>query len=188
MLILTAYNKEFAEIGDLCVRSIARYCATRPWMRFQSRIIPDDYPRQPSWFKVGLIRDELPYTDYILWIDADALIIGEADFRQLIKEATLNITKDQNGINNGVAAWRNCPEAYTVLNRIEGMYSTFKDHPWFEQAPLMEFVDELDVHYHDKEVLNAYQSDVSTRSQILHLPGTPNNERLKIMRKTLKKL
>ena len=185
MLILTAHNSSHAEIGSLCVQSIARYCRAHPEARFIAHLIPDNYPRKASWYKIELIKRHLPDHDYVLWIDADALIVGSDDLASILKPATLNISSDNNGINHGVVAWKNCEESFRAFDRIESLYPQFTEHIWFEQAALMTFVDELNVFYQPKEVFNAYQHDLCAKTQILHFPGMKTEERLPLMKGAL---
>lgn len=182
MLILTAFNSAYADIGTLCIQSIARYCRQKPGRRFVSHRIPDDYARPASWKKLELIQQHLPKHDWVLWIDADALIVGSDDFEGLFSEdATLNICEDANGINHGVAAWRNCPEAFAAIQRAIDLYAEFKDDPWYEQRSLMSFLDEIKVNYVEKKVMNAYREDVCEESLVLHFPGL-GSERLEVMK------
>lgn len=181
LLLLTAFNEAFEEIGGLAARSMRSYRERVPWLWVTEMTLRTN-GRPPSWGKLEHIRHFLPHYDYVQWLDADALILGQQDLRDLLKPATLNIAKDANGINCGVMAWRNCPEAFAALDRMEKAYERFKDHPWFEQAALMEFVDELDVHYQEKRVYNAYQHDFCAETLIRHWPGEPNDVRLREMR------
>jgi hypothetical protein len=182
LLLLTAFNEAFADIGELAIGSINAYRDRCRGINTLPVTICGRGQGHPSWAKIGCIRANLPHYDYVQWIDADALILGQQDLRDLLKPATLNIAKDGNGINCGVMAWRNCPEAFAALDRMEKAYERFKDHPWFEQAALMEFVDELDVHYQEKRIYNAYQHDFCAETLIRHWPGEPNDVRLREMR------
>jgi hypothetical protein len=183
MLFLTAYDAEcFSEIGALCVRSIKNNIA-KTGHQMAVEVIPPHYPRKPSWFKVDAIRRHLGQHDFVMWIDADAMVIGEKDLRPMLADAPLNICKDKNGINHGIAAWKNCHEARVALDLMDALYPTYQTHRWFEQAALMSFIDLLPHNTLPKHIFNAYQSDLSPETQILHLPGTPNGERLQIMKR-----
>ena len=194
LLIVTGYNEAFREVGDLCVASLKRYCDLHPGIKYAKWTMPDDYDRKHSWYKLRVLRHVLPHNDYVLWIDADAMITGSQDLQDIIKPATLNIAADHNGINHGVVAYKNCPEAFEAILRMEMLYEEFKDHPWFEQAALMTFIDELDVHYQPKEVWNAYGPEVTDggddtpETLIMHWPGCDLETRVKAMSEKLKSL
>jgi hypothetical protein len=93
-----------------------------------------------------------------------------------------------NGCNHGVAVWRNCPESFIALDLMEDLYPTVISHPWFEQAALMKFINILQHNALDKPTWNAYMDDRVAHSQILHLPGMRNAERLPIMQEEARKL
>lgn len=182
ILLLTAYNSAMADLGDLCACSMQAYASRHADVDFREMVISDTYPRPASWSKVAHIRRELGRYDVVQWLDADSMIVGEQALEQLLVPATLNIARDANGINCGVMAWRACQEATEALTRMEAAYERFADHPWFEQAALMEFVDRLDVAYQPKHLYNAYEGDFCGDTLIRHWPGEPNDKRLREMR------
>lgn len=179
--IITAFNEDFRAIGEIGAASMREYAEKRRHAFHCYNIGPEWQPR-PSWAKVPLLLRLLPHYDYVQWIDADAMLIGEQDLVDVLRPATLNISRDLNGINCGVMAWRNCPEAMNALRYIQDAYPRFADHPWFEQAVLMEFVDELEVSYQPKHLYNAYADDCCGNTLIRHWPGEPNEKRLLEMR------
>ncbi len=188
MTILTAANPVYQDCLKYCVRSIKRYCEQYPDIQWISERIPAFYPKIAGWFKIDAIRRALRSTDYVLWIDADALIVGTDDFRDLIHPYTLNIAKDAHGINCGVMAWKNCLESFEALDRIEALHPKFAEHPWMEQAALHTFVDQLDVFYQPKHIWNAYlggvgEADESADTMILHCLGAPTHRRAIDMQK-----
>lgn len=184
--ILTAFNRAFREIGEICVESIHKYCE-RTGMKHREALIPEDWPSHPSWFKVGFIKEYLIQADFVLWIDADALIIDSGDIREIINPyVTLNIAEDENGVNGGVMLWKNCDKAFTKLNEITSLYEKFKDHKWFEQAPIQEMMAKTSVWdkwwaIQPKEVWNAYTSDLCPKTRIIHYPGFSVEDKLKLM-------
>ena len=191
LLILTAFNSAYAPLGTLCCQSISRYALNHPHVRFVSRLIPEDYPKPPSWKKVELIRQYLPDHSHVFWLDCDAMIVGKQDIMQVINPTvTLNIARDDNGWNNGVACWRNCPEAFTLLDKLEAGYAEHKDSPWFEQSVLHGLESEVDAHEVPKHIWNAYPEEVTgggdqtKETLILHFPGM-GEERLSVMQKYL---
>lgn len=183
MLFLTAYNTAFQVLGELCERSIRHHISKTGKHHLVSERIPSDYDRPASWYKVGAILRHLPDHDYVFWIDADALLVGDFDLRSWLSPVPLNIAYDENGPNNGVAAWKNCKQSAAVLKLIDKLYPIYKEHPWFEQAVLHDIIDFLDHSVQPKEIFNAYPADMTKDSQIIHLPGMSIEERLPIMRR-----
>lgn len=184
-LVLTATNSKGREVHELTHPLNRAYCDAHQ-IDYAVESIPDDDNLHPSWAKIGIIQRFLEEYEYVLWIDTDAAFVGASDIRHALKEATLNIAVDHNGVNCGVMVWRSCDEAKQALGRMRGACDRFRDHKWFEQAALMEFVDELDVHYVDKPILNAYAEDASPMTIIRHWPGMEHTERLSAIRSYVK--
>lgn len=186
MLFLTAYDTEFSPLGELCAKSIKKYIHRLGRHHMAVEQIPDDYDRKPSWFKVQAIQKHLKDHDFVASIDADAMIIGDWDMRPHLNPDPLNICYDVNGVNHGVAVWRNCPEAFIALELMETLYPVCKDHVWYEQWALMQFIGILPHNALQKEIWNAYPSDRVAHSQILHFPGMTMAERLPLMTEAAK--
>lgn len=184
MIICTAYNEAMKQVAVRCLDSIRWYCHRNRGTIFTVDRIPDDYPRKPSWYKLEVIEHHLKHHDTVLWVDADTLIVGDDICSLLDMSVTLNISRDENGINCGVMAWNACEEAFKAISRIHSLYPDFKDHIWWEQAALMTFIDELTVNYLPKEIFNAYQGEAVLDTKIMHYPGMSNEERLKLMTAT----
>ncbi len=183
ILIVTGANssQEFGEMAAISFQSVRRYAALHPQIRVAKFFIEDPSGKH-SWGKVPILLSLLQTADLVLWMDADALIIGKQDLAELCTgQHTLYISKDCNGINCGVMAWRRSREAIDALTRMQESRERLLDHIWFEQAALMEFVDELDVKYLPKEVFNAYEGEQTKDTLIMHWPGMENKARLQAM-------
>ncbi len=187
--ILTAYTQDYENVGNLCYDSILRY-GRKLTISHSNAIIPADYSRDASWFKLEAIREKLPYFDCVLWVDADAMIIGDADVRAIIRPNTINLSKDANGANCGVMAIWNSPEGFEILKKADALYEQFKDHPWYEQAAIQSFIGDHDAFYQPKHIWNAYPSevegggDVTKETLICHWPGVPFREKIAWMKFT----
>jgi hypothetical protein len=189
MLFLTCTNRAMMECAFYNIRSVERYLTKYPKYHFAVEAIPEGYDRPASWFKVQALLKHLPDHDFVFLLDADSLIIGKEDLGAILKDSTLNIARDVHGINHGIAAWKNCPEAFWALETMHRGYEGKENHPWFEQSVLMEIEDQMNIHYQTKEVFNAYHGlDVSAKTQIVHLPGILNHDRLPIMAEYYHKL
>lgn len=187
MMIVTAFNKEFQRLGENCCESLRRHCEPHSEDRWQHYHIPGDFPYPPSWYKINVIINALSEDRQVLWIDADAMIIGKRSFGEILGDATLNIARDENGVNCGVMAWQQGAPAFEALLRLQNLREQFKDHIWWEQAALQTFIDELSVQYPEKRVFNAYQEDQCPDTQILHIPGLHIHERTMILEEALRR-
>jgi hypothetical protein len=184
MLIVTAFNRSAMECGIMCVRSIERYLARHPQYHLAVEAIPEDYERHPSWFKVEVLLKHIDDHDFVLWMDADSLLIGRQDIRNLLADTTVNLAKDKNGLNAGIMAWKNCSESMYALERMRREYEQWKDGPWFEQHVLMEMEGHIGMHFQDKRIWNAYYGeDVCDQTLIVHWPGMSMRDRLPQMQR-----
>lgn len=153
--------------------------------------IPHDYHRSknPSWFRIRALLDHLHNHEIILWMDSDVMMLQPINWKVMLPgEHMLYVAKDVNGINHGVAAWRNTPKAREFLWRIYDSHWAFRNHPWHEQGVIHTLAERMDICYVDKQVFNAYESDLSDESCILHLPAKSFEHRLKVMGEQLHKL
>jgi hypothetical protein len=188
MLILTATNRAMMECAFLCIRSVERYLTKYPQFHFAVEAIPEEYARPASWYKVPSILKHLPAHDFVLWLDADSMIVGDANLRDLLQDKTINLARDHHGPNNGIAAWKNCPEAFYALERMNREYEKWKEGPWFEQHVLMEMEGELQIGYQPKHIFNAYEEDANSETIIRHWPGMLPHDRVPLMLQAYQKL
>jgi hypothetical protein len=99
--------------------------------------------RAPAWSKVVLLRRLLEHYDYVLWVDADAIILddsldpvsllAEGDYQALVRYRW----HDEEGACTGVWLLRNVERAIAFLDAVwEGGDGYLQLHPW-EQAAAM---------------------------------------------------
>ena len=190
LVICTAWNPAFAELGKLCSESIAQHIKRveergGSGLTMVTRLIPEDYPRPASWFKLDLIKELLQTNPHVLWIDGDALLIDQGDIRdELSPLVVLEIASDQNGPNGGVMSWNaNADRHNQVLDWVSSQYERFKDDPWWEQKPLQEAmnVDKSWWGNLPKNVMNCYTDELCPQTRILHLAGFETPQKIKMM-------
>jgi hypothetical protein len=178
LTIVTAANQMARLCLSMCKASIERYCQLFPDIKFQCHEAPPDTNNR-SWSRLALTMSLLPACEFLLWIDCDAMIVGKCDFREIIQPHSINIAKDNNGINDGVVAWKNCDEVRQTFDRLLSMREQYADHPFRAQGALGTFIDELDVFYQPKHVWNAYPKEVwpglvdevNSETMVAHYPG-----------------
>jgi hypothetical protein len=99
--------------------------------------------RAPAWNKVVLLQRLLPQYDYVLWIDADAIILDDSvdptslmaadDYQALVRY----VWNDEECACTGVWLLRNVEKARAFLSAVwEGGDGYLRLHPW-EQAAAM---------------------------------------------------
>lgn len=204
MRIITAYTKHnFGSIIDVTLPRLLRY-ATNHRIDCTAYIIPEDYGRPPPWYKVYALIEELRHQDYVLWIDADTLIVNQGfDLRSIVvPDKEFYVANDFNGMNTGVMMWKGGDYSVDFLQRVYSM-TDFLNHIWWEQAAIRDLynVNHMNIQgetqFMDQSVWNAYefatlgmppqvgQADAS--SFILHLPNIRNDVRLQTIKQYIER-
>lgn len=191
LVICTAWNAAMAKHGELCSESILQHIRRveargGTGITFVSQLIPDDYPRPPSWFKLSLVAELLKDNPHVLWIDVDALLLDQGDIREgmdLSELYPLQLCEDDNGLNAGVMWWNKGIRADLLLSRIESLSAEFMNHTWWETAA---FNKDCVEHHEDytllrKDIYNSYTNELSQLTKILHFAGFSNEDRIKLM-------
>jgi glycosyl transferase family (putative galactosyltransferase) len=97
--------------------------------------------RPPAWAKVPMLREALESFELVLWIDADAVIVdGRDDVAELLQpDRSLALVRHgENQVpNTGVMLWRAGELARELLDRTWNA-TRFIDHPWWENAALLD--------------------------------------------------
>ncbi len=191
LVICTAWNAVMAKHGELCSESILQHIRRveangGTGITFQSRLIPEDYSRPPSWFKLDLIKELLATSPHVLWIDTDAVMVDQDDIREVWADGgDLLISSDENGLNCGVMGWNASENSNALLTQLSGLYDEFKDHPWFETAAIQKIYKEGSSGAHligmPKSVWNCYSNEINPRTSIIHFAGFKKDEQLKLM-------
>src|SRR5262249_32566909 len=123
---------------ELGRKNHADYCARHSY-RYVHRSDGFDHSRPPSWSKLRFIRDALEETDWVFWIDSDAVFMDWSCRLEWFLEDgfDLVLARDQlNGLNAGVFFTRNSAWSRAFLDRVDGMRQ-FTGHPFWETAAVM---------------------------------------------------
>ena len=75
ILILTGYDDNMQELGDICLPSKRAY-AERHGYAFEC---VRDYPKDvhPSWHKLQLLKERIDKYEAILWLDGDSIVTNQ---------------------------------------------------------------------------------------------------------------
>jgi hypothetical protein len=180
MTILTASTPNHSELTDLQRES----CLLNGIEAENHIILPidDDYPKHPSWFRIRALLDHLPHHEMVMWLDTDAILLRQIDESRLFAgNHILYLSRDRNGINHGVACYRNCAKSRELLWRVYDAYHRFQYHEWHEQAAIQVFAEQYDIGYLPKEIFNAYPEDRTEGSMVLHAVNRSHEERVKLL-------
>jgi hypothetical protein len=202
--IISAYNESFKEISDLSFSTVESFCQNKsiPYERFYVR----EFDKPMAWFKIKALIDEIKLNqyDYILWIDADAMVLDKNfDIESIIDHSkTLHIAKDFNNINSGVMIWKVCELSSYLLEQIWLMSEKYLHHIWWEQAAIIELYEKNignileNTSFVKQSTLNAYETryygplreegEINEKSFICHFPSLPVNTRINLIKKYIK--
>jgi DNA-binding response OmpR family regulator len=88
---------------------------TRLKKKTENRLVFDDRIHI-FWNKVGILLKEMEHADYTLWLDADALVVGNNKLEDVLTPFSLSISTDFNGICCGVFIIKNCKWSFDLLS------------------------------------------------------------------------
>jgi hypothetical protein len=144
--VITAYTDNYKSLFDYTSKSLISYCE-RNGYDFEGYLIPKEYTKLPSFYKIELLLKDLKDYDYVLWIDVDALII-RPDFKleSLFKnDRNLYISNTINFVNCGVMMFRKSEWSVNFLTDVKdydvekNIYNISRIDGWWEQAIIHDF-------------------------------------------------
>lgn len=118
-----AIGDEFKRGSEYCVESIRRYCKQHSYTFIDDESLVD-YEREFYWSKVLLLCSQLKNFDYIVWIDADIMIMNpefklETLIVQYLGSRDMLLAIDHGDmINTGFWIIRNCTWSFDMLDLI----------------------------------------------------------------------
>uniref|UniRef100_A0A7S2WUX7 Nucleotide-diphospho-sugar transferase domain-containing protein n=1 Tax=Rhizochromulina marina TaxID=1034831 RepID=A0A7S2WUX7_9STRA len=90
-----------------------------------------DRSRPAAWSKFKAMRKHLPRYDYLLYTDADTIVMNqEVKLESLVGDGSADviITEDWNGVNTGVFMLRNSTWTYWFLREAWGLQGSEQEH------------------------------------------------------------
>ncbi|MEK6556847.1 MAG: TylF/MycF/NovP-related O-methyltransferase, partial [Candidatus Margulisiibacteriota bacterium] len=136
ILLLSAYTYNIKGFGEISEKSIAAYAM---YWSYDYKIYHDgfDGSRHPVWSKMRFALNHINEYDYILWIDADAMIVNYGfDLQSVIEEGTeLYLCNDRMGINFGVFMIHCSAYSKDLMDKIDAQRH-FIGIAWQEQSAL----------------------------------------------------
>ena len=99
--IVMQYDSAYAEVGDIASGRAKQYAQRHGYQFHLSRTMSR---LCPMWAKVALMRQRCVFpTDYLLWLDADALILDiDQSLESNLSGKVMDISEDSNGLCAGV--------------------------------------------------------------------------------------
>jgi len=140
ILVLTGYDDNMKELGDICLPSKRAY-AERHGYAFEC---VRDYPKDvhPSWHKLQLLKERIDKYEAILWLDGDSIVTNPkhplrlgAEYEVLL--ASADWCSDTDGEDEmpsmgNFILYNNGPEAQRWLDMAMAQ-THFRNRPMWEQ-------------------------------------------------------
>jgi galactosyl transferase GMA12/MNN10 family len=171
---------EFKKSVELCTQSQEAYALRHGYTRITDESVCD--PSRPlPWSKIPLIQKYLSHYDYIVWMDADVLIMNpeiklEIFINMMKPSSFMIIGHDLNNLNTGVFVIRNCPLAREFLADVWNK-TEYLNHKWWEQGAIIDLWENsekyrphIDILEHRHiNIMNAFHSEIDP--EVHWLPG-----------------
>jgi len=153
--VVTAYDRQFASVGDIAAKSIAIYAAANG-LDFEILPMPA-LDRPPAWGKIAIIANQFANSpaDFLLWVDADACFVRtDRNIADATKDGKdfylvshqLPKARPSHGIvtyverpNTGVFLIRRSEWSQKFLNTVWQM-TKYISHPWWENAAVLDLL------------------------------------------------
>ena len=136
-----AIGDEYKQSVRLCTESQEAHSKKHGYTRITDESVYD--PLRPhAWSKIRLLQKYLESYNYLMWIDADVLIMNqertiEEYIRLLPADKFILVGRDINNLNTGVIILRNCPLAHEFLKDVWNK-TEYLNHEWWEQAAIID--------------------------------------------------
>jgi galactosyl transferase GMA12/MNN10 family len=127
---------------DLALPGLTEYADRHGYRLLTDPPVPAAGPA--SWFKLPALVDALHRYDEALWVDSDIVVVdGSADLAELVPDGAWQALVRHHTADGEVP---NCGVWYVrrpMLGPLEQMWALrdhYRDHPWWEQAALMQLL------------------------------------------------
>lgn len=143
LLMLSARNLNMLQVATVTWPNQTDF-AVKWGIPRASRNLPQSHIRPASWHKLEMIRDYWTSAQWIMWMDADAMVTNMSiDPHQFLDEhSDLVIGTDKNGINCGVFFLQTTVLSCKLVENAWARTDLVK-HPWWEQKAFMEEIPKI---------------------------------------------
>lgn len=127
----TYYDDGFSELGDYTSDHNRKVLSDTASVVIERNRLSD---RAPAWDKCLVILRELPKSDYVVWIDSDAIVLSASRLLKLIQDNSSSFMLSQTaalGFNSGLLIFKNCDMSYDFLYNVWAQDQYVHDnHTW----------------------------------------------------------
>ncbi|SAK49895.1 galactosyl transferase GMA12/MNN10 domain protein [Caballeronia temeraria] len=125
------YTPNIREYGAIAERNLRRYCERHGYALHLYRDVPPEAGPGASgnWVKPWVLLRHLPEHEWIFWIDADVLVVDQAQpLEPILKDRDRVIAMDVSWkFNSGIMGFRNTQQNLDVLKDIEQTIGAIAD-------------------------------------------------------------
>jgi hypothetical protein len=180
--LLNFFDANYTPVGAISAPNKLEYCMRHNYAYVCERI-PTVTERPAAWHKLDMIRRHLPYFDWVMWNDADTLIMNpEIELEDLLDPAYRIVTgSDDGGINTGNFLVQNSPKTFEMLSEWWRQEDWINHYLW-EQKALTELVED---NYHWEQAvkvlppraMNSYAINYAPGDFLIHFAGYGSQNR-----------
>lgn len=182
--ILTVYDDAYAPVANITCPVIERYCIAHgytPWVRRREKLSSWS---ETVWQKIPLLRESFEDYDWVMWIDADAMVMNhtirlERIIESALGQSNLIISRDENGLNAGVFLLKNCLMSHKFLEDVDSKKQEFLSHRYPEQEAMESCLPYCSTAYVPSWVLNQFWCTWMPGDFIVHHAGGSVQDKVK---------
>lgn len=188
--ICTAFDTGFADLAEITLPVLVRYCA-RHGYALRTEMNP---PGDIYWHRTLMLLDAMSAFDVSVWMDTDALVTNHTqrieEFIPEEKEAC--VSRDRNGLNDGVLIVRSNGDANAYLHAVMRLRGEPGIHA--PQDALQRLYDEgytrRGLHVVPNKLFNAFPPEAEGDTWepgdfILQMPGINRERRIELAKAAL---
>ncbi|MDR5740831.1 MULTISPECIES: hypothetical protein [unclassified Caballeronia] len=121
--LVMLYTPNIRAYGEIAERNLRRYCTRHGYALHVYRDLPQEAGQSASgnWLKPWVLRRHLPSHEWVMWIDADVLVIDQSTpLDALFTNRDRLIAMDMSWqFNSGIMGFRRTPQNLDVLAEVE---------------------------------------------------------------------
>lgn len=188
-LVVSGANSSMQELQKLTSPTLKKYCNYHGYDCNLAEITQTERPA--PWYKIQLIQQGFDQGyDFVLWIDADAIIVNPYPLTKWTEEnKDFYFACNWAAMNSGVMLLRNTQINQDFLNLVWDQ-TQFIDDTWWEQRAIIHLMENGVYPY---QLIKEIPSEIFNTDQywggcfVYHLSGVANSDRIRMFRKVLHK-
>lgn len=154
--VITITDHRYEPVDDITSPVNLQYCKDHGYEFTPILLTKDRTWAETVWHKIPVMTEWLSRYDWLMWIDADAMVMNHTiKIERLIEQTnaaniSLIVSSDENGLNAGVFLVKNCEWSRKYLEAVDSVKPLFIDKKYPEQMAMDKVLrnDSRDSYYH----------------------------------------